>query len=474
MKNSLKSTKTTIICWIIIGFLLIGLSVYAVFDVNGGRQPVQNGVSTATKMPTPTEVLLPTAGDTTAEVLVTTVEPEFQRIQAYVPETDCHIVFTYTGVTDIRGRFDEVVAATQIEEGAIARVSYDTADNKLYALKLVDADWYYPEQSRVEIRLDKNMLTVAGNHYRLGNNVIVVENGEEISPLSLASVDVLTLKGMGDRVFQIERVKGHGTLHLKSAEAFVGGTFYIDGKAAEEVIAQMQMTMREGEYRLALENGTLYAESNVTIEQDKVCEWDVQEFLPPEPVFGRVEFLIEPQGAQLYIDEKLCDNIAFANLEYGEHTVRVYKDGYIDWNGKITVNSEELLFTVALVPVEKLVPEEILTPTPEAEPTPEVTPSPAPDPRQENEAPAPTQGAQEDESQEEIEVRIVWHPKSVVSVDSVYIGTTDETGILTAKLKYGIHQFEFTQILLDGATRPQSFTAEVDAQTVVLNFFISN
>lgn len=275
MKNSLKSTKTTIICWVIIGLLLIGLSVYMVFDPDGRRQPSPNGTGEGTKAPSPTEVVLPMKGDTTAEVLLTLVEPELQRIEAYEPASDRSIIFSYTGVTDIRSRFDEVVAATQLEAGEIARVSYDAEDNKLYALKLVDAEWYYQEQSRVDIRLDKNMLTVAGNHYRLGNNVVVVEDGEEISLLSLAPVDVLTLKGMGDRVFQIERVKGHGTLQLKSAEAFVGGTFYIDGKAAEEVISKMQMTMREGEYRLALENGNLYAESTVTIEQDKLCEWDV-------------------------------------------------------------------------------------------------------------------------------------------------------------------------------------------------------
>lgn len=471
MKNSLKSTKTTIICWVIIGLLLIGLSVYVVFDPNGRRQSSPNGTGGGTQAPTPTGVVLPMQGDTTAEVLVTSVEPEFQRIEAYEPATDRSLTFSYTGVTDIRNRFDEVVAAAQIEAGAIARVSYDAEDNRLYALKLVDADWYYQEQSRVEIRIDKQMLTVAGNNYRLGNNVVVIEDGKEISLLSLAPVDVLTLKGMGDRVFQIERVKGHGTLRLKSAEAFVGGIFYIDGKAAEEVISGMQMTMREGEYRLALENGTLYAESMVTIEQDRVYEWDVQEFLPPEPMFGKVEFLIEPQGAQLYIDEKECENTAFASLEYGEHTVRVYKDGYTAWNGKITVSSDELLFTVSLVPIPSPTELPILS-----EPTPEVTPSPAPDSERPDEGTGDAEGNNQEESasQDEIEVRIVWHPQSVVSVDDVYIGTTDETGVLIAKLKYGIHRFEFTQIRLDGATRPQAFTAEVDAQTVVLNFFLSD
>ncbi len=470
MKNSLKSTKTTIICWVIIGLLLIGLSVYMVFDPDGRRQPSPNGAGEGTKMPTPTEVLLPTQGDTTAEVLVTLVEPELQQIQAYEPATDRSITFSYTGVTDIRSRFDEVVAAAQIEAGEIASVSYDSENNRLYALKLVDADWYYQEQSRVDIRIDKQMLTVAGNNYRIGNNVVVVEDGEQISLETLASVDVLTVKGMGDRVFLIERVKGHGTLQLKAAEAFVGGIFYIDGKAAEEVISEMQMTMREGEYRLALENGNLYAESTVLIEQDKTYEWDVQEFLPPEPMFGKVEFLIEPQGAQLYIDEKACENTAFANLEYGEHTVRVYKEGYTAWNGKIKVNSEELLFTVSLVPEPTMVPPETLAPTP----SPEVEPTP--DSERPDEGNGTVEGGTQEESasQDEIEVRIVWHPQSVVSVDSVYIGTTDETGVLTTKLKYGIHRFEFTQILLDGATRPQAFTAEVDAQTVVLNFSISD
>ena len=104
MKNSLKSTKTTIICWVIIGLLLIGLSVYVVFDPNGRRQSSPNGTGGGTQAPTPTGVVLPMQGDTTAEVLVTSVEPEFQRIEAYEPDTDRSLTFSYTGVTDIMNR----------------------------------------------------------------------------------------------------------------------------------------------------------------------------------------------------------------------------------------------------------------------------------------------------------------------------------------------------------------------------------
>ena len=48
---------------------------------------------------------------------------------------------------------------------------------KLYSLLQTEPDWYYERQSRVEIDPEKGMLTVAGNNYRIGENVVVIAQG---------------------------------------------------------------------------------------------------------------------------------------------------------------------------------------------------------------------------------------------------------------------------------------------------------
>ena len=76
--------------------------------------------------------------------------------------------------------------------------------------------------------------------------------------------------------------------------------------------------------------------------------------------------------------------------------------------------------------------------------------------------------------EEMITVRMVWYPTSVVSVDAVYVGTTDASGILTTKLQKGTHVVELTRIHLDGSTQPKKYTVDVNEQTTVLNFLLTN
>ena len=472
MRNKLKSTRTTIICCIVIGILLIGLSVYIAF---GGAEEwlrQQGTEQTLTVAPTPTQVILPTSGDTDATVLVIAVDAQQNQIVVYEPERDAEYELEYSGTTDIRDRFGNVIAGVQVDVATIANVSFDAESGAMYSLRQTEPDWHYRKQSSVEVNREKGILKIAGNHYRLPDSVVVMDEGKRIAITELASVDELTVMGMGDRVYYIERSKGHGTLLLQSADAFVGGALFIDGKKAEEVKSDMSLIVREGAYLFALECGDLYASNSLVISKDAVVQWDLSEFLPKEPMFGRVEFLLEPTDATLYIDNRMQENMAFAELEYGEHIIGLYKDGYVSWTGKITVSSAEMVFSVALVP-EVLsptpVPTEMLSPTPiptQNIPTPEVSATPAPT------VPEVGQEVPVTEEDERKEIQIIWYPTSVVSVDSVYVGTTDAAGVLRAKLRYGTHVFELTRVLLDGSTLPKKCMVNVSEETTSINFFL--
>ena len=71
-------------------------------------------------------------------------------------------------------------------------------------------------------------------------------------------------------------------------------------------------------------------------------------------------------------------------------------------------------------------------------------------------------------------MQIVWYPASVVTVDSIYVGTTDASGILTVSLEPGTHSFELVRVLLDGSTPPKKCTADVNERSVVLNFLLED
>ena len=90
----------------------------------------------------------------------------------------------------------------------------------------------------------------------------------------------------------------------------------------------------------------------------------------------------------------------------------------------------------------------------------------------EEQPPTPTQVPEAEE--EKTKVKIIWYPTSVVSVDSVYAGTTDEAGLLEVELRHGTHVFELTRVLLDGSTMPKKFTTDINARSTVLNLLLTD
>lgn len=476
MKNNLKTTKVTFAVVLLIGLIVIGLAVFA------GIESKRSG--TAKTTPTPTVTPVPgvkTNGDTTAFGVIMSVDIEKKQIRVYLPETDTYKDLSYTGSTDIKTAYGNIISASVLVQASIAEVSYDEADSRLYHLYLTNDFWLFEAATNWELTLEQSMIRIGENNYRISKNVATVSSDGSFNLDTLESMDVVNFYGKGDRVYVVELVTGHGTLYLMNEANFVGGSLFVDNVYAAQIVEEMALNIREGTYEISFSKGDLNGKAEVTINRYGTAVINLEPYVEVVTDYGYVDFRITPRNAALYIDGFYYDHTEPVKLAYGVHEVEVALTGYVTWNGSITVGTEKMKQPIELVvmfatPTPTLAPDvtpteaadATPTPTEGADTTPTVTPTEGATPTKaatptptEAATPTPTEAPEEGEAT----VTIAWFASSVVSVDSQYVGTTDSDGLLEVKISYGSHVIGLTRTVLDGSTTPKYYQITINSET---------
>jgi len=462
MRNSLKTTKITFVVLFIIALLIIGLATYV--SLNGVS--INKPKPTPTPTPTPTQAVVKTDGDTTCDAVIVSVSTEEKMIRIYEPESAKYIDLSYTGATDIRDRFEKVISATQLSACTIAEVSFDSESGKLYHLYLDDDYWFYENPPSWDMKLDKGMLTISSQNYRLAENVATFCEDGVYDVTQITDMDQINVYGKGQRVFAIMLVQGHGTLYVMNESEFVGGSFYVDNVYAGQITEGFKLVIREGKYEVSFSLGDLNGKETVTVSRNGTSVVDMKTYTEDKKEYGFVTFFVKPEGAQLFIDNYYYDTSEAVKLPYGTHYIEVMAQGYTSFGGSITVDSAAMSLQINLVLMTYSTP----TPTPAEEPDvspspteePDVSPTPGPEAElTPTETPTPTPAPADNEK----EITLSWYPSSVVIVDSVYVGTTDSAGSLKVVLTYGTHIIKLTRTAIDGTTQPKTYEVTVSGAT---------
>lgn len=477
---------------LIVGVLIIGLFVYVAASENPRPRPSKVTITgTPTPTATPTATPYPVNGDTTKDVLIVSIDTANYVIRCYNPEEDEFLDLSLTGTTDFRSKFKQVISVNLLERGMIAEASYDKATNKLYHLYLSNDFWQYEKPLSWEMDLEGGMMSIGDLNYRIFADVPTFTADGEENAANLSGMDVINVIGKGTYVFGLELVSGHGTIYAMNEREFIGGSLFVDDVYAGQITEGFMLSIREGEYLISFSRGELNGRQAVKMKRNGTAVVDMGPFVNKKQEFGIVDFLTSPINADLFVDSKFYAKHSDVKLAYGQHVVEVSMQGYATWTGIINVESEARNFVVELVerfvptPTPTAVPffelptptpdpsliEPTETPTPTPSPTPTETPTPTPDP---NVTPSPTPTTDpnatptptpEVEPITSIDTVIVWYPNSIITLDTVYAGMTNDAGELPMTLTLGKHVIGCTRLSLDSVSVPKNYTFDVNENT---------
>lgn len=271
--------------------------------------------------------------------IVKAIDVEQKKIALYDINNEELLELNYTSGTNIMDKYDKPITINRIELGEMVDIGYLENENQLIDMKISTRAWRYAKVSNLGINRGENTMKIASRLYKYKDDIFILNGTETIPVTDLAEQDELIVRGYDDTIYSIVVSRGHGTVILENYENFLGDYITIGYEAIQQIVKDMEITVREGNFNLTVENGDYSATKNITVTRDETTYVSLSDLGPGGGRIGRLTFQISPFGADLYIDGV---QISYSNpvaLEYGEHKLKVSMAGYTSYQGTLTVDT---------------------------------------------------------------------------------------------------------------------------------------
>lgn len=315
----------------------------------------KNPVPTATV--TPTGAITPVPVETELLAVVLEVDTEVKMITVYDVEAEETKRLVYTGATSFYDGYGIQVSAGQLEKGDMYRFHINVKEEWISnAYEAVDRR-EKPQSTKVWEKTGVDYMTVSqgkisfrGQNYRYNDGICVMSNGRQITLGDIQpTVDIVTVRGVGQVIYEILVTKGHGYITLENHEDFIGGIITIGSTRVDSVYEDATYLVREGTYTVAVECGRYAGQEEISVARDTTAVFDVFEYGSGPIKKGWLTIHIDPLGADLYIDGVKTAYTDGVELEYGTYRFEFSEGGYTSYNATVLIDQPKQSLSVFLI-----------------------------------------------------------------------------------------------------------------------------
>lgn len=279
-------------------------------------------------------------------VLVSVDEDKKEMVIADIEDGNRYQL-TYTGGTDIRNRYKEIIPVSSAKVGKIYEFACDE-NGKANRMTEWDKYWMSENVNRFEMDYDNSKITVGNTTYKLAEEAVIMSGEDPLFPYEIVGVDTISVYGKDNTAYAVIVEKGHGYIELTGVNAFLDG--YVSyNNVVSKVSLNMVLTAPEGEYDLSIQKGGLTATKHINLSRGQVITADFSNYEPETVQSGTVNLNIVPDTAVLMVDGSVKDYSQPFNLTYGTHTVTVFADGYDTYTARMVIGSSYFNKTIELV-----------------------------------------------------------------------------------------------------------------------------
>lgn len=351
--NKRKKNHSGVIAVMVTLMVLIFFSTVLLFLPEEEPKKKQPGV---TPTETPAGELTPIPEETEALAVVLEVDTEVKMLTVYNVKTEEQQKLVYTGATTFYDGYGIQHSASQLEKGSLYRFVIDTREEWISAAYEAVDRREKPENTEVWEKTGVEYLTVTqdklsfrNQNYRYGEGLCVMSNGRQITLGDIQpSVDVVTVRGVGQMVYEVVVTKGHGYITLKNHEDFIDGMIFIGNVRIDSIYEDATYLVREGTYQVTVECGEYAGSESITVDRDATAVFDVFEYGSGPVKKGWLTISIDPLGADLYIDGTKTAYTDGVELEYGTYRFEFAEGGYISYQATVLIDQPKQSLSVYL------------------------------------------------------------------------------------------------------------------------------
>lgn len=306
-------------------------------------------------------ITLPTYDDSlepvkevTAFCIVTNIDEVNEKIvlKAVGYATEYHLSFT--GGTDVRDRYGDLLSISNVELGSVVDIVYDSNRDKLLSMSITDhaSISKIQEVSGAVINYDEETIRFQGQDYTLGKNVCAYSDNKEIGLDEICSEDQLTIWLYNNTVCSIYVELGHGYVKLEDYESYIGGTVEIGYDVILPVTEDMLLTVREGDYTLRISKGNDSGTKEVTVLKNQEITVSLRDIAIEPKETGSILFDVTPSDAAVYIDGERVNTEGAVEITYGKHRIYIVKEGYESYSASFNVSYAYKVKKYTLNPID--------------------------------------------------------------------------------------------------------------------------
>lgn len=270
--------------------------------------------------------------------VVVDLNQEEKTITVLDINTNGEETFFYSGGTDVRDKYDQVISMSQIELGEIVEAYYVNKSNKLDKLFISGDAWENRRVSNLILDRDNKSMKIGSETFRYNPNLVIISEDKLIELIELNDKDELIVKGYNGYIHSIIISKGHGYISLDNEDFFIDGIVSLGNEIALPIKEDMLIVATEGSYNLQVTKNGIGGTKRVVVKRDQETSIDIGDLKGEAVLMGSISFIIEPVDATLNISGKIYEFDELVELPFGVYKMMVKADGYVNFSGDLVVN----------------------------------------------------------------------------------------------------------------------------------------
>lgn len=278
-------------------------------------------------------------------VVASVSDNTFEIINTSNGKTTFYTVGSDVNITKVDGR---KAAYTTIARGDIIEVGLSEETGDIVSIEYTDDVW--EKKGFEDIEIDSEKMTVSNgiSTYDYDKNTLFIYNGELIKAEDLDKSDVVTLKGVDDKVWTVTIEKYHGYIKLENVDKIENPVITIDGKEAEFV--DNQVAVSAGAHSLGI-SGSNIEELTVDIHITAGEVYSVDMASVQEKT-GVLTLNVNVDNCIIVVDGKQVSKDSPVVLSLGTYPISVSAEGYKTYNGTVEINEPLVEVDIELEKIE--------------------------------------------------------------------------------------------------------------------------
>ncbi len=276
----------------------------------------------------------------------------FKTLIIYNINSNDNSEYTVTGGTLIHDKYNKGIVFDELSEGDLINFVYDK-NNALVSITKSDKEFKETLKNGYKIDTINKMITTNTKTYSYTDMTNFIYKTENFSPDFLdPSIDLITISGYDDTIWTVKLDKGHGELEVKKNDKIKNGIIEIDTNIYRKLPNITTVKLNEGTHKVVVKGDNIEAfieDIEIAVNEKSTLDLNT---IPIKA--GKVTIRPNVSDYALYINGNLELSREPLELEYGQYTIEIVKDGYINYSSRFTVNTPEKLLKPVLAQEVKM------------------------------------------------------------------------------------------------------------------------